>query len=129
MKFIEFLPLVAGVALLIFMATLSRRSGTGRSVWMVPAVLSALFLTWSLATVILEGPLGFWTEHTRNMWGNQIWFDLLLAVGVSWLLIVPRAQAVKMNLLPWMALILVTGSIGLLAMTSRLLFLEERAAA
>lgn len=129
MKFIEFLPLVAGVALLIFMATLSRRSGTGRSVWMVPAVLSALFLTWSLATVILEGPLGFWTEHTRNMWGNQIWFDLLLAVGVSWLLIVPRARAVKMNLLPWMALILVTGSIGLLAMTSRLLFLEERAAA
>jgi hypothetical protein len=128
MKFIEFLPLVAGVALVVFMVKLSGQGGARRSIWMVPAVLSALFLTWSLATVILEGPLGFWTEHTRNMWGNQIWFDLLLAVGISWLLIVPRARAVKMNLLPWMALTLVTGSIGLLAMVSRLLLLEERAA-
>lgn len=128
MGLIELLPLLAGIALVAFMATLWRRDGTGRSVWMVPAALSALFLAWSLITVVLEGPLGFWAVHTSSMWGNQVWFDLLLAVGVSWLLIVPRARALKMNLLPWMALILATGSIGLLAMTARLLFLEERAA-
>lgn len=128
MGLFELLPLLAGIALVVFMATLWKRGGTGRSVWMVPAALSALFLAWSLITVVLEGPLGFWAVHTRSMWGNQVWFDLLLAVGVSWLLIVPRARALKMNLLPWMALILATGSIGLLAMTSRLLFLEERAA-
>ncbi len=129
MTLIELLPVVAGMALVAFMATFSIRGGNGRPVWAVPAALSALFLAWSLTTVVLEGPLGFWTEHTRNMWGNQIWFDLLLAVGVCWLLIVPRARAVHMNLLPWMALILVTGSIGLLAMASRLLFLEQRATA
>jgi len=42
--------------------------------------------------VIREAPLGFWVEHPRHLWGNQIWFDLLLAAGVAWALLVPRAR-------------------------------------
>ena len=39
-----------------------------------------LFLGWSLYTIASEGFFAFWGEHTRNAWGNQIWFDLLIAV-------------------------------------------------
>mgnify|MGYP001375965121 CR=1 FL=1 len=30
------------------------------------------------------GWAGFWPLHQAGVWGNQIWFDLLLAVGTAW---------------------------------------------
>ncbi|MCZ8182409.1 MAG: hypothetical protein O9322_05515 [Beijerinckiaceae bacterium] len=126
MRLVEVLPLLTGIGLVAALFTISiRNEGFGRSAWVVPAALSALFLGWSVTAAVVEGPLGFWAEHTRNLWGNQIWFDLLLAVVVGWFLIVPRARAMKMNVLPWMALVVATGSIGFLAMASRLLYLEN----
>lgn len=98
-----------------------------KSSWMFPAALSALFLAYSAIAILNEGPLGFWTEHTRNLWGNQIWFDLLLAIGVGWTLIVGPARALGMKLIPWLFLILCTGSIGVLAMVARFLYLRARA--
>jgi len=95
--------------------------------WIGPAVLSAALFAWTLAAVILEGPLGFWTEHSRNLWGNQIWFDLLLAAGVALAFLIPKAKAVGMNAVAWTVAVICTGSIGLLAMTARLLYLQERA--
>lgn len=73
--------------------------------------------------------LGFWTEHTRNLWGNQIWFDLLLATGIGWFLVMPEAKSLGIRPLPWLLLIACTGSIGFLAMIARLLYLRERFAA
>ncbi len=123
----EFLPLVALALFLIVTAALALRTGTRqRAAWLVPAVLSAAFLGWSLFTQASEWPTGFWAEHTRNAWGNQIWFDLLLAFGTAWALLLPRARATGMRVWPWLALIICTGSIGLLAMFARCLFLESR---
>lgn len=99
-------------------------AGASRGIWLLPAGLSAAFLAFSLLTIAQEGVLGFWSEHTRSLWGNQIWFDLLLAAGVCWALIVPRARAVGMQPVPWFVVILLTGSIGILAMVARLLQLE-----
>lgn len=65
-------------------------------------------------------------DHTRDLWGNQIWMDLLLATSVGWALIAPLARAVGMPLVPWVVAVLATGSIGFLAMAARLLWLEER---
>jgi hypothetical protein len=105
----------------------ARNAGIGKKArWIVPAVLAALFLGFSLVAVVSEGPTGFWAEHTRNAWGNQIWFDLLCAAGVGWVLILPRAKAQRMPLLPWFLLILFSGSFGLLAMVARLAYLESR---
>ncbi|MFZ5630603.1 MAG: hypothetical protein ACOY5B_15835 [Spirochaetota bacterium] len=87
---------------------------------------SLAFLGFSLFVVIQEGPLGFWTEHTRNFWGNQIWFDLLLGVATAWTFMLPRAKSVGMNLPVWGALVLATGCIGLTAMAGRLLYLEKQ---
>ena len=121
------LPAIALLLLISAALALLRRQDKSRpGGWLVPAGLSALFLGWSLYTVGAEGPLGFWANHTRNAWGNQVWFDLLLAVGVAWALLLPRARSAGLRPAPWLVLILCTGSIGLLAMLARCLFLENR---
>lgn len=131
MTLVQLLPWVSGLAFAAALVALALRDPAAppiRGIWRLPALLCLLFLLWSLATVAMEGPFGFWTEHTRNMWGNQIWFDLLLAGSCAWALILPRARAVGMNPFPWLVLILASGCIGFLAMFARLLLLEERRA-
>ena len=95
--------------------------------WWIPALLSAAFLTGSLRVIATGGAFGFWAEHIRNDWNNQIFIDLLLCASCAYLLLLTRARAVSMKVLPWFVLIAATGSIGLLAMIARLLFLERRA--
>lgn len=132
MTIIDVAPYLAILGFLGFAVPHARgafRSPPG--LWMAPAALSALFFLWSLAAVVVEGPLGFWTEHTRNLWGVQIWFDLLLAVAIGWWMAVPRARALGMRPTLWLCAVLSTGCIGFLAMVARMLYLEaasERAA-
>lgn len=127
MTLVTVLPWIAGFGLVVGLAALTARDGAlPREAWRVPAGLSLLFLLWSLAAAIVEGPLGFWPEHVRNMWGNQIWFDLLLAAGVAYALLLPRARAVGMQPWLWLVLVVCSGSIGLLAAVARLLYLESR---
>lgn len=122
----QFLPAVALVLLVLAMiATVSGKSGS----WLVPAGVCALFLGWSIYTVASEGPFGFWPNHTQNAWGNQVWFDLLIAIGIGWTLLLPRARAMGMRPLPWLVLILCSGCIGLSAMLARCLYLEQRPSA
>ena len=128
MNLVTAAPYAAGIAFVVF--ALSYSSGLivlRRNAWMLPAGLAVAFLAWSLAAIVLEGPLGFWTEHTRNLWGIQIWFDLLLAGSMALTFIVPKAKAVGMNPVIWVVLMFLTGSIALLAMTARLLYLQEKA--
>ena len=121
------LPAIAVTAFVV--TTLALLRGKGKSApqgWLVPGGFAILFLAWSLFTVARERPLGFWPNHTANAWGNQVWFDLLLAIGCAWTLLLPRARAAGMRPLPWLLLLVCTGSIGLLAMFARCLFLENR---
>ncbi len=122
--------LIAAAAAVLFLSfAIYLVAGDGartKKSWMFPAAAALLFFLFSLNAVSAEGPLGFWTEHTRNLWGNQIWLDLLLAIGIGWFLVVPQAKALGMRPLPWLVLIACTGSIGLLAMTARLLYLRDR---
>ncbi len=121
------LPIVAVLLFIGAGLTVAARSSIGRTgTWLVPAVLGGLFTAWSFYTVAAEGPLGFWPNHTANAWGNQVWFDLLLAIGIAWALLLPRSRTAGMRPLPWLVLIVCTGSIGLLAMLARCLFLESR---
>lgn len=100
----------------------------GQKSWLLPAVVSLAFVAFSTWAALTQGPLAFWVEHSaRNLWGNQIFFDLLLASSVAWVLVGPRARKVNMSLPLWLAFILATGSIGFLAMLARLLWLEQRA--
>ncbi|WP_297515033.1 hypothetical protein [uncultured Caulobacter sp.] len=123
-----FLPLGAALGLVVALVVLAMRPRLGRRAWLAPAALSVAFLTLSVDVVIKAGPLGFVPEHLHGPWGAQILCDLILSAGTALALLLPRARAVGMTTIPWMALIAATGSIGLLAMTARCLFLESRAA-
>ncbi len=128
MSIYSVLPLLAAGAFIVAGVLTIVREGlaSSRQAWMIPATLALIFLAWSLNAVLREGPLGFWPEHVRNAWGNQIWFDLLLGVGTGFALLAARARRVGMSLLPWFVAIACTGSVGLLAMASRYLYLDAR---
>lgn len=97
--------------------------------WLLPAIASFLFLVFSVWAIVKQGLFGFWVEHSlRFLWGNQIWFDLLLMASIAWYLVLPQARKLGMSLPFWLLLIVSTGSIGFLAMLARLLFLQNRAA-
>lgn len=96
-----------------------------RLAWWLPAVGAVGFLLVTIRAVVEGGPTGFWPEHTEHAWGNQVWFDLVLAASVAWLALLPRARAAGMNAWAWLACIILSGSLGLLAMFARLLWLEQ----
>ena len=50
---------------------------------MFPKILSFVFLLFSLYPVAVRGLVVFGTDHTRNLWSNQIWVALLLSVGIG----------------------------------------------
>ncbi len=115
-----------GILLTLFSFWVLFRNDTNNIPWVLPALLSLSFFLFSLYTSISEGPLGFWADHTRSFWGNQIWFDLLQLCGIAWFFVVPRAKAKGVRLVPWLVLIICTGSIGFLALTARVLYLESK---
>lgn len=89
------------------------------------AALAAGFAAYSGITIWAEGLTPVLVNHTSNLWGVQVWWDLLFALGIALFLIAPRARAKGMNIPLWTALILATASIGLLAMCARLFWLEQ----
>jgi hypothetical protein len=126
MELTTFMPWIVGVAVVTLLMLATAAAGQRRShVWLLPAAASLAFLSWTLWAVTTEGPLGFWTEHTRNKWGNQIWFDLLFAVAIGWWLILPRARRAGLQVWIWLPIVVLTGCIGFLAMLARLLYCEE----
>ncbi len=126
MSFLTIAPILAAVCFLAYVLATLR--GAGARGWLAPALLSQAFLAFSALAIAREGPTGFWDVHTAALWGNQVWFDLLIAVAIGWTLILPRARAQGMALLPWLVAICATGSIGFLAMLARLFYLEGQAA-
>ena len=94
----------------------------------IAAALSGGFAAYSGVTIWAEGLLPVLINHTSNLWGVQVWWDLLFSLSIAYFLILPRAKAQGMNLILWTVFILATASIGLLAMCSRLFWLEGQSA-
>ncbi|MEE4316493.1 MAG: hypothetical protein V2I74_05865 [Erythrobacter sp.] len=117
--------LVFGAAAII--ATWLRPGAPGNAV--LAAALSAGFAAFTAITIAAEGVFPVVLNHTSNLWGVQVWWDLLFSLGIATFLIAPRARAAGMNLAPWIVFILATASIGLLAMCARLFWLESKAKA
>jgi hypothetical protein len=115
--------LVFAVAAII--ATWLRPGAPGNAV--LAAALSAGFAGFTAITITAEGVFPVVLNHTSNLWGVQVWWDLLFALAIATFFIAPRARAAGMNLAPWIIFILATASIGLLAMCARLFWLERKA--
>lgn len=127
MNQMSLLPVVAGFMFVVVgIYNLTPNSKLRKHTWIAPAMLSVVFACLSLQAVITEGPLGFWVEHTRNLWGNQIWFDLLLAGSVAWYFAAKKAQSLGLRSWPWLLAVIATGSIGLLAFVAQVLYTEGR---
>ena len=122
-----FVPALGAVAFVVFALGVVLRSGTPmKNAWIAPASLCIGFALWTAHAVLSEGLFGFWSEHIRNAWGHQIWFDLLLALGICWFTIAPRAKSLGMRLRPWLLFVICTGSVGMLALLARVLYLQEQ---
>jgi len=130
--FAQLYPVLPIVAAALFLAAIAapvlapRRVVDPARLWPLPLAASVLFLGWTLHAVAAGGLAGVWDAHVRSAWGNQVWFDLLIAIAIGWTLLLPRARAVGMNPWPWLALICTTGCIGLAAMFARCRYLETR---
>jgi hypothetical protein len=96
---------------------------------LLAGALSAGFAAFSAVTIATEGVFPVVLNHTSNLWGVQVWWDLLFSLSIAYFLILPRAKAQGMNLILWTVFILATASIGLLAMCSRLFWLEGQSKA
>lgn len=117
--------LVVALGVAVYILTNDRKIGNPA----VAAALSAGFGAFTAITIWQTGVMPVWENHTTNLWGVQVWWDLLIAVGLVLFLAAPRARAVGMNLPLWTLFVLSTASIGLLAMLARLFWLEREAAA
>jgi hypothetical protein len=76
-----------------------------------------------------EGVIGFYTNHTQDLTGVQVWWDLLMCALIALFFMAPRARAQGMNVTLWALFVGMTASIGLLAMAARLFWLEQQAGA
>lgn len=92
---------------------------------LVAAMLSAGFGAYTAVQIAQEGVVMFFTNHTQNMTGLQVWWDLVMCAVIGVFLIAPRARKVGMNMVPWVLFVGTTASIGLLAMCARLFWLEH----
>lgn len=113
---------LAALAVLIYIAVTDVKIGNAA----LAALLSAAFAGYTAVTIATEGVMPVWLNHTQNLWGVQVWWDLLLSVGIALFFIAPRARAQGMAIMPWVIFVGTTASIGLLAMVARLFWLENR---
>ena len=127
MTLLHALPAAAylGAVLTVFLIAGGRVVAPRRR-WMIPAVIGALFIAFSAVTLAEDGLLPFWTNHTANYAGNQVWFDLLSAVAIAFFLIAPRARAVGMPIWPWAVAVIATACVALAPMLAQLLWREAR---
>ncbi|WP_284125919.1 hypothetical protein [Parerythrobacter aestuarii] len=123
---ILFLAGVAAAAAAILSIALARNA-TGSAT--LAAALFAGFAGFTAVTIWSEGVLLVVENHTVNLWGIQVWYDLLFSVGIALFFILPRARAAGMQVAPWIVFVALTASIGLLAMVARLFWLERQTAA
>jgi len=105
---------------------LARRESVGSAA--LAAALAGGFAAFTAVTIFADGVMPLIANHTTNLWGVQVWWDLLISVTIALFLIAPRARAAGMNLPLWVLFVATTASIGLLAMCARLFWLERTAA-
>lgn len=116
---------IAGIiaGLMAFLAILANRNSVGNA--LLAAMLSAGFAAFTAVQIAQDGLVMFWTNHSQNLTGVQVWWDLILSVMIALFFIAPRARKAGMNVPLWGLLVVTTASIGLLAMCARLFWLEH----
>lgn len=126
----KILPLVALVLAVLYVLVTAihptiQQSFLKVGTWRIPATVCVFFSAWSFYTVYEEGLAGFVTLHATSATGTQVWCDLLIAIGIGWTWLMPKARNLNMNILGWAIFVVCTGCVGLSAMLARVYYLEE----
>lgn len=121
LQIIWFAIIFGGLTALLTILIGKRETGNAA----VAAILAAGFGAFTAVQIGQEGVIGFFINHTQNLTGLQVWWDLVMCAMIALFFIAPRARAAGMNVVPWALLVGSTASIGLLAMCARLFWLER----
>jgi hypothetical protein len=121
LEIIWFVATLGGFIALLTILMGKRETGNA----IAAAMLAAGFGAFTAVQIGQEGVIGFYINHTQNLTGLQVWWDLVMCAMIALFFIVPRARKVGMNIVPWALLVACTASIGLLAMCARLFWLER----
>jgi hypothetical protein len=121
LEIIWFGTIFGGLAALLTIMLGKRETGSAA----IAAMLGAGFGAFTAVQIAQEGVIGFYVNHTQNLTGLQVWWDLVMCAMIALFFIAPRARAAGMNVVPWALFVASTASIGLLAMCARLFWLEQ----
>ncbi len=116
---------VAAVAMLLVTQSKERVAWPA---WLVPAAVLVPFAVWSGLAIAEEGLPGLFQTLMGSPWGLQVWFDRLIGVTAAFFLLQNRARAAGMKSEVWVIAVIFTGSIGLLAMLARTIYIERKRA-
>jgi hypothetical protein len=75
-------------------------------------VAFAAFTAWPVAA---QGYLGFIDVHTQGPWGYQVFIDLVIALMLFLVWMIPDARRHQLAAWPFVIAVLATGSLGALA--------------
>ena len=114
----------AAIAMLLVTQTKQRVTWPG---WLVPAVVVVPLAAWTGLAIVEQGLFDYLPTLLDSDWGLQVWFDRLMSVTAAFFLLQNRARAAGMKSEVWVIAVIFTGSIGLLLMLARTLYLERKA--
>ena len=97
--------------------------------WLVPLVIVIPFAGWTGYAIYAEGLVSFFPMLMESKWGLQVWYDRLMSLTAAYYLLQNRARAAGMKSDVWVLAIMATGSIALLLMLARTVYLEDQQAA
>ncbi len=123
LEILTVIGLIPGLAALTYILVAKPVSGSP----VIAAMFAAGFAAFTAVQIWNDGIMMFWTNHSANLTGIQVWWDLVFCVMIALFFIAPRAHKVNMNVPVWALFVATTASIGLFAMIARLFWLERQA--
>ncbi len=123
LEILTIIGLIPGIAALLYILVAKPILGSP----IIAAMFSGGFAAFTAIQIWQDGIVMFWTNHSANLTGIQVWWDLVFCVMIALFFIAPRARKMDMNVPLWALFVGCTASIGLFAMIARLFWLESQA--
>lgn len=116
---------VFAVAAMVMLVVTQTRGRVDWPAWLVPMAFGVLITGLTGYAWYIEGPAGLWRIIGDSAWGLQFFTDRLMSTAAAFFLLQSRARAAGMKSETWVLAVIFTGSIGLLFMLSRTVYLER----
>lgn len=115
------------IAAIVMLLVTQTKDRVGWPAWLVPAAFGVLIAGWTGFALYTEGLSGLGAVLGSSVWGLQFWTDRLASTAAAFFLLQNRARAAGMKSETWVIAVIFTGSIGLLLMLARTVYLERKA--